>query len=364
MLDGGADYDLLFGGTGDDSLYSRDADLLDGGTGFDFAEIDRTGTTTGLNIDISNPARAQLLRDGTILRSIEQIRFLGGEGADTVRGGVSYDTIEGRGGADRLFGMDGNDWLDGGAGDDRLDGGAGNDSLIGGAGGNVLIGGSGDDDFNRSSFEFAGVDAIDGGEGFDMASLNLDDRTVSLVGDFTDATRIVRLADGTTVTGVEEFWIRTGSGADDIRLGAGDDVLRLGAGADVGFGGAGFDSLFGGGGADLLDGGADGDDLSGGSGDDRLIGGAGNDYLRGGSGADVFVFARGSGADVLEDFTSGQDRIDLTAYGVTFEQVMAAFVAGDEGVYIDLALLGGEAGDRIAYGFGVTPAALASDFLL
>src|SRR5207237_7625368 len=65
----------------------------------------------------------------------------------------------------------------------------------------------------------------------------------------------------------------------------------------------------------------------GGGGDDTLRGAAGNDRLQGGTGADIFVFGavgesrefswRSDGKkavpDMLTDFTSGTDKIDLSA---------------------------------------------------
>jgi Ca2+-binding RTX toxin-like protein len=51
------------------------------------------------------------------------------------------------------------------------------------------------------------------------------------------------------------------------------------------------------------------DRVSGGSGDDILIGGKGDDVLGGGTGADIFVFATGDGADRIDDFAIGEDRI-------------------------------------------------------
>jgi Ca2+-binding RTX toxin-like protein len=59
--------------------------------------------------------------------------------------------------------------------------------------------------------------------------------------------------------------------------------------------------------------------LTGGDGDDVLNGGAGTDILVGGAGADRFVFRSatqagiGTARDVIEDFESGVDMIDLSA---------------------------------------------------
>ncbi|HEX8031719.1 MAG TPA: carbohydrate-binding domain-containing protein, partial [Vicinamibacterales bacterium] len=78
----------------------------------------------------------------------------------------------------------------------------------------------------------------------------------------------------------------------------------------------GNDTLYGRSGDDVLKGGAGSDALLGEAGNDRLDGGAGNDALQGGPGNDVFVFGRGYGQDLVSDFTAGQDKIDLSAFGL------------------------------------------------
>ena len=106
----------------------------------------------------------------------------------------------------------------------------------------------------------------------------------------------------------------------------GFEHLRLvgGGAADTLTGLAGSDTLTGNGGDDVLSGGDGTDRLSGGSGDDRLTGGAGRDVLSGGTGADRFVFAAGDSGfgglnrDIITDFESGVDRIDLTAIGGSY----------------------------------------------
>ena len=55
--------------------------------------------------------------------------------------------------------------------------------------------------------------------------------------------------------------------------------------------------------------------LTGGSGDDLLYGFGGNDTLIGGGGSDRFVFGHGTGSDVVGDFVSGSDKLDLSAFG-------------------------------------------------
>jgi serralysin len=114
-----------------------------------------------------------------------------------------------------------------------------------------------------------------------------------------------------TLTGVQT----TGGGGIDKLISienlygsAFSDTLIGDAGANVLSGGAGDDSLSGVGGDDVLNGGAGNDTLYGGAGADRLVGGAG---------ADRFVFASTAdspvaGRDVITDFQSGLDRIDLS----------------------------------------------------
>lgn len=64
-------------------------------------------------------------------------------------------------------------------------------------------------------------------------------------------------------------------------------------------------------------GGTHNDTLIGNNANNRLTGGGGADTLRGGGGADVFVYDKASdstaaSADLITDFVSGRDKIDLT----------------------------------------------------
>ena len=99
----------------------------------------------------------------------------------------------------------------------------------------------------------------------------------------------------------------TGTAASDLVLGTRfDDVVTAGNGRDVVDGAAGNDRLFGQNGNDTL---------RGGEGNDLLNGGTFNDLLTGGLGRDQFVFSRVSGDDRITDFTFGQDRLNLRAFG-------------------------------------------------
>ena len=74
-----------------------------------------------------------------------------------------------------------------------------------------------------------------------------------------------------------------------------DDIIDGLAGGDIISGGKGDDSILGGAGSDSLNGGA---------GNDSLWGGAGSDTLWGGAGSDIFIYEKGDGKDVINDYTS------------------------------------------------------------
>ncbi|MDF3605577.1 CAP domain-containing protein [Paracoccus sp. DMF-8] len=203
----------------------------------------------------------------------------------------------------------GHDWMNGAGGHDTLNGGMGNDRIPGGFGHDVLSGGM-------------GADTIDGDVGNDK-----------VVG---------------------------GGGADLLRGGAGNDTILGGLGNDRILGGAGHDQMNGGDGHDLLRGEGGNDLLLGGAGRDTLVGGPGNDTLNGGAGADVFVFARGSGVDVINGYEKGVDRLFIDAR--LLDANPAQFIADHmrkiaTGVVIDF----GADGRMTINGAGLTVANVADD---
>ena len=122
-----------------------------------------------------------------------------------------------------------------------------------------------------------------------------------------------------------------------------------------------IEHAIGGGGDDVLSGNASGNVLQGGGGNDRLNGDAGSDLQEGGAGADIFVFTAASHskdsaprsdgkkslADVLGDFVSGTDRIDLSAI-----DAVAGTPADDAFAFIGAAAFTGQAGELRAETFG------------
>lgn len=137
-LFGGSGYDYLIGGKGDDTI--------DGGADIDAVDYyyDATGPIT-VNLALGTATGAGIGKD--TLSNIE-----------TVYGSYYADTLIGDSNTNYLCGIDGNDKLDGAGGNDWLWGGYGKDTLIGGAGNDLLYGG-----YDADTFYFAlnqGTDTI------------------------------------------------------------------------------------------------------------------------------------------------------------------------------------------------------------
>src|SRR5262249_46968246 len=140
--------------------------------------------------------------------------------------------------------------------------------------------------------------------------------------------------------------ISGGNGQDYIDGGAGDDQISGGNGKDTLLGGDGNDTLWGDdknnldtneNGADIIDGGAGNDVIYGGNGADQITGGLGADVLVGGNGPDVFIYKAvadsgysagpagtfvkdvpwSKGWDIISDFQSGTDKINLSGVPLT-----------------------------------------------
>lgn len=206
-------------------------------------------------------------------------------GNDSISGGLGKDLLYGHNGSDILFGGVDHDTIKGGWGADELHGESGNDQLFGADGNDTFFGGDDSDTLSGGN----GHDRLDGGDGDDL--------------------------------------LKGQKGTDDLRGQAGADLLFGNSGDDILFGGTGRDTLVGGYGADLLNGEADNDRLVGAAGDDTLSGGAGNDTLIGKAGADTFVFNPGWDADVIVDFETGADTLDLRGYGFASTSGALSFAA-------------------------------------
>lgn len=309
-LDGGVDPDSLRGDLGNDSLNAGPGnDFAFGGLGNDMlAGEDGIDTLWG--------------EDGNDV-------LVGGLGNDWLLGGPGDDSLVGEAGIDNLIGHDGRDTLDGGADSDWIRAGADDDLLLGGAGIDNLWGEAGNDSLDGGPL----LDLMNGGMGddlyrvddrrdllFEQAGWGIDTVIASVpfnLAPFVDHLILLDAAGDAEANGNLVANAMAGNaGANRLVGWGGDDTLSGWAGADTLLGADGQDSLAGGEGLDSL---------VGGVGADTLEGGPGADTLRGDAGADVFRIGAGSGADRIQGFEPGIDRIRLTAF--TAEDLPALLAA-------------------------------------
>ena len=279
--------------------------------------------------------------------------MIGTAGADRIVGRSDNDHISGLAGDDELKGGDGADLLEGGEGRDRLHGGGGDDILVGGKGDDILIGWAGADTFafgpgaGRDIVkDFAiGADTIDlvAWDGLSYEALMSQSTQIGehAVLNFADGSRITLERISLDDLGAGNFRLSPGTASQTLPASEADAPAAAGAstggttaiestlagtsgddrivgrdGNEHILGHAGDDELKGGEGDDLLEGGAGADRLHGGGGGDILVGGAGADILIVWAGADTFVFRPGSGKDVVKDFETGIDKVDLSAFAL------------------------------------------------
>jgi Ca2+-binding RTX toxin-like protein len=212
--------------------------------------------------------------------------------------------------ADIYSGTAASDHIEGFAGDDWLKDGPAFASSVA----DQIFGGTGNDVISVAG----GADTIGGGLGQDRLVLRYELSSTGLFLNIDENTgNSIASSNGLSITGIETFEFRLGSGNDTVYAGSGDDdfygnggndVFLGRAGSDVAFGGMGEDDLYGGADQDDLDGGADDDVLYGGNGNDGLSGGTGHDVLHGGSGDDHM--SGGAGADQLR----GNGGVDSVSY--------------------------------------------------
>jgi Ca2+-binding RTX toxin-like protein len=181
VVNGGAGFDVIKGGTGDDQLDGGDDadqvageagdDRVSGGAGDDQLEFGGDQMTAGADAgadDIrggaGNDRVSYLDHSGAVRVILDGSPGDGGAGeGDNVHGdvetvvGTTFNDVLvgsdadqdlfGNGGIDRVDGLGGDDILNGGTGDDEIYGGAGADRLEGSADEDYLDGGSGNDFF-------------------------------------------------------------------------------------------------------------------------------------------------------------------------------------------------------------------------
>lgn len=302
--------DLSFGSVGDDGAVEEIATVT-------AAVVDVSDTTATDGADVINGGDdadtiVGLGGNDTLSGEGGNDDLLGGEGSDNLQGGDGNDAMNGGDGRDGVFGGEGNDTLNGGAdddelagsgGDDAVNGDAGNDNMGGGQGNDTMNGGTGNDTmgagFGNDSLDGgAGDDGVFGGAGND--NVNGGDGSDNMAGSFgADA-------------------VNGGTGNDNIGGGTGMDTINGGSGNDSVGGGEGDDQINGGGGNDFLAGGGRDDMINGSNGNDTINGGSGSDTMTGGTGNDTFVFSEftSGDADVITDWTNGEDVFRITASAI------------------------------------------------
>ncbi len=317
VINGGGGLDLIYGGLGDDQyIVTTQAALLfeNAGEGTDsvsssisyylYSEIENlilTGSANnfGVGNDLAN----------VLTGNSGENLLIAGAGDDEVHGGAARDAIFGQDGADSLYGDGGIDYIVAGIGNDTIDGGADADEIYGQEGDDTIFGGA--------SFD---TDIIVGGDGNDTIHGN------SGAGDFDFL--YGNLGDDTFYvdTPADLVFEQGGEGTDTVYAGINgggfylyDNIENLILTDNTPFGvGNALDNS--------LTGNAISNDLLGGLGNDTLNGMGGGDVLFGEAGNDTFVFGIGTGGDVIGDFTQGQDRIDISAFGFSFAQAQANFI--------------------------------------
>jgi hypothetical protein len=155
-----------------------------------------------------------------------------------------------------------------------LTGGAGNDIFTSKNGADTLVGGAGDDTYNIIGGRTQVVEAAGGGTD-----------TVIARGDYSLTNNVENLTFG---TGTDNGG-GSGNGLNNVITGnAGGNALKGLDGADT---------------------------INGGAGNDYITGGLGADLLTGCVGKDTFIFEKGSGQDVVTDFSkTDHDAIDISAF--------------------------------------------------
>ena len=361
-INGTSGNDSLVGGAGNDTINGfAGEDTIDGGPGADSM------------VGGAQPDTYFVDNAGDIIVELEDGGF------DTVNASVSYtlpawvnhltltgtaalngtgnelpNGITGNSGANVLAGRDGNDTLTGDGGADSFlfnvaPGTANADSLVDFTSGQDKV--TLDGNFHASagaSGNFAAGDARFWSS-TSGAAHDVDDRVIYN----TSTGQLWYDADGTG--GGAAQLIATLQGAPSL---AASDIAIIngsggGGGGPVINGTSGNDVLVGGDGAEAINGLAGNDTLSGGGGNDTVNGGDGLDRLTGGAGADDFAFTsdvRSFNSDVITDFVSGIDRLNLEPARFDLIGAGGRFAVDDERFYAAARLSGAhDATDRVLY---------------
>ncbi|MER0044607.1 calcium-binding protein [Pseudomonas sp. MGal98] len=291
-LDGGAGNDQLSGGIGNDTYFfsrgwgqdtiadnGNGLDVIRFGTGILPSDIQALHQNGDLILNLRGSTDSirvfgYFLNNGTGANTIEEIRFANGQLWSF--GQVRALALQGSNADDLLNGFSTSDTLDGGAGNDTLNGAEGNDLLYGGDGNDVLNGGTGND-------------TMRGGLGNDTY-------VIDSLGDVIQENPNEGID---TIESSISITSALNANIENLRLTGNGNLTGIGNSAN-----------------NLITGNQAANYLVGNAGNDTLSGEGGNDTLEGGIGNDVYRFARGWGADTVQNYESlsnGLDAIEFAA---------------------------------------------------
>jgi Ca2+-binding RTX toxin-like protein len=323
---GGLGGDILTGGSGNDTFaYTSAQDstqaapdfITDFQTGGD--KIDLLGVSVNHISTIVNGA-ADFVFVETSSGQVMQINVAGTVQATDFSGVTTNYYMQGD---------SGNNTLIGGNGNDVIDGHGGNDLIIGGGASDALFGGAGQDTFKymtvADSLQGSGADTIfdfqTGQDQIDLTALAINH--ISTIDNGTAEFVFIETTSGTLMQ--INFVGADAIQAKDFNVTGGTNFYIQGD--------SGNNTLIGGAGKDVIDGHGGNDLIIGGGGSDALFGGAGNDTFKYLAASDSTVAA----PDTIFDFTSGTDKIDLTAVHTSSKDVFNILVSGGASyIFVDL----------------------------
>ena len=233
LLAGGAGADRLTGGDGDDWLVGgAGADQLYGNAGHDVLVIDAQDVFFGgEGSDVAFVEGDASVSFSMSSRGLEAV--FGGGGNDNIwshqaaiiSGGGGDDRLTG-------YGSDADDKLSGDEGNDTLTGGGGDDVLIGGAGADTLYGGSGNDWLVVDSLDtWSAGDGWDTVKYADDEDLSINVHTLQVEQVYAgDGDDVIAANFNQTSYGL---WLHGGGGDDTLTTGVASDLLHGGTGNDT-----------------------------------------------------------------------------------------------------------------------------------
>jgi Ca2+-binding RTX toxin-like protein len=351
-LNGGAGADTLNGGAGNDTLIGGiGSDLMIGGVGDDLYTVDNVGDIVSeLSGEGSDLVRVTIATAGgtyTLGSNLENATLL-----NTVAFNLTGNDLD-----NVLTGNAANNIIDGGAGADVMSGGAGNDTYIVDSIDDVIV-------------DTAGVDRVLASDSYDLDGTGVEN--ITLIGNANinaNGNELANIVTGNSGNNILDGW----AGVDTLIGGAGNDQYNVDLTSTNGLqdklvelAGEGNDTVmvFGGGSSPnavniTLAANFENLNLSntnatvkfnliGNALDNVLTGNASQNVFTGGLGSDTFKFdnlgqmgTTSANWDIISDFTSGTDRIDLSGLG-TFQLLdsNAAFTDAGQLKLIDGVLYG------------------------